>query len=132
MYAVAVAFGVPAERNREFIDAALLDGRTSLAAEPATPRFELVRNPDQPDQFYLNEGYAHEAAFGAHHAGEPSAAFFAAIRDFADGPTWLIRGTQVAGPGASRHLRSSPASVPGPVWPTSLWAVSTSRDGWPS
>ncbi|SHN45231.1 putative quinol monooxygenase [Cryptosporangium aurantiacum] len=95
MYHIAVAFDVPTEHHDKFITAALQDGRDSAANEPGTLRFELIKDPERPERFYLNEAYADEAAFDAHCAGPYFAAFFAVIEPIAEGPTWLVRGTTI-------------------------------------
>ncbi len=98
MYHIAVAFTVPVERRQDFIDAALEDGRDSGVHEPGTLRFELIEDPEDPQRFYLNEAYADEAAFDAHCAGPYFAKFFEIIGEFAEGPTWLIKGATVQDP----------------------------------
>jgi autoinducer 2-degrading protein len=103
MYHIAVYFDVPAERQREFIDAALEDGRESGANEPGTKRFELIKDEDDPDRFYLNEAYADKAAFDVHAAGPYFKKFFDIIGGFAEGPTWLIKGDRVEDPEASQE-----------------------------
>ncbi|WP_035847642.1 putative quinol monooxygenase [Kitasatospora azatica] len=95
MYQIAVAFEIPADRREEFIAAALEDGRNSAADEPGTLRFELVEDAEQPNRFYLNEAYTDEAAFDVHCEGPHFARFFELIKDYAEGPTWLVRGTRI-------------------------------------
>ena len=95
MYHIAVSFDVPPERRQEFIDAALADGRDSAANEPGTLRFELIADGSDPNRFYLDEAYVDEAAFDVHADGPHIKKFFETIGDFADGPTWLIKGTCV-------------------------------------
>jgi autoinducer 2-degrading protein len=95
MYAIAVYFDIPAEHHAAFIAAALEDGRNSGRDEPGTLRFELIRDAENPNRFYLNEAYVDAAAFEAHANGPHFAAFFAHITPYADGPHWLIRGTLV-------------------------------------
>lgn len=95
MYHIAVYFDVPAHRRDEFIAAALEDGRNSAADEPGTRRFELIQDAEQQNRFYLNEAYDDAAAFDAHAEGEHFERFFALIEDFAQGPTWLIKGTRI-------------------------------------
>jgi (4S)-4-hydroxy-5-phosphonooxypentane-2,3-dione isomerase len=95
MHHIAVYFDVPAEHHRAFIEAALEDGRESSANEPGTRRFELIRDNDDPNRFYLNEAYDDAAAFEAHAAGPYFKQFFGVVGDFADGPHWLIQGTRV-------------------------------------
>lgn len=95
MYHVAVYFDVQAERHTDFIAAALEDGRESSANEPGTQRFEVIRDETDPDRFYLNEGYDDLDAFNAHVEGPYLAKFLAEIKDYAVGPTWLIRGNRI-------------------------------------
>jgi (4S)-4-hydroxy-5-phosphonooxypentane-2,3-dione isomerase len=95
MYHVASYFDVPPERHQEFIDAALEDRRDSLANEPGTKRFELIRDEENPNRFSLNEAYDDEAAFEDHKDGPYFKRFFDVIGDFAAGPTSLIKGTRV-------------------------------------
>jgi (4S)-4-hydroxy-5-phosphonooxypentane-2,3-dione isomerase len=98
MYHIAVHFDVPAERREEFVAAALEDGRNSAADEPGTRRFELIESSERPNRFYLNEAYDDEAAFDLHAEGPHFARFFDLIQDFADGPTWLIKGHRIDDP----------------------------------
>lgn len=95
MYHIAVSFDVPSERRQEFIDAALQDGRDSGANEPGTRRFELIADESDPNRLYLNEAYDDEAAFDVHANGPYFKKFFEIIGEFAEGPTWLIKGTRV-------------------------------------
>ncbi|MFJ9517617.1 putative quinol monooxygenase [Kitasatospora sp. NPDC101801] len=98
MYHIAVSFDIPADKRQEFIDAALEDGRLSDRDEPGTQRFELITDAENPNRFYLNEAYDDEAAFDVHCQGEHFAKFFSIIEKFAEGPTWLIKGTRVEDP----------------------------------
>ncbi len=95
MYHIAVSFDIPADRREEFIAAALEDGRDSNREEPGTQRFELIVDSENPNRFYLNEAYDDEEAFDVHCKGAPFVKFFATIDKFAEGPTWLIKGTRV-------------------------------------
>ena len=100
MYHIAVSFEVPAEHHETFITAALEDGRNSAADEPGTRRFELIRDEDDPNKFYLNEAYDDAEAFQVHADGKHFARFFEIISPFAVGPVWLIKGTRVEDPRA--------------------------------
>jgi autoinducer 2-degrading protein len=95
MYHIAVHFDVPAERRDEFIAVAVEDGRDSLANEPGSLRFEVIVDRDDLNRIYLNEAYDDQAVFDRHLDGPYAAKFFAAIDGWADGPTWLIKGTTV-------------------------------------
>lgn len=95
MYHVAVHFDVRPEHRDEFIAAALEDGRNSGADEPGTQRFELIVDEENPNRFYLNEGYADAAAFSEHADGPHFARFFELVKDYVVGPSWLIRGNRI-------------------------------------
>ncbi|WP_216853849.1 putative quinol monooxygenase [Phytoactinopolyspora halotolerans] len=95
MYHIAVYFDVPSERREEFIAAALEDGRNSAKDEPGTVRFELIEDAEQANRFYLNEAYEDADAFDVHVKGPHFARFFEIIEEFADGPTWLIKGNRI-------------------------------------
>ncbi|AXL89206.1 antibiotic biosynthesis monooxygenase [Streptomyces sp. CB09001] len=101
MYHVAVAFDVQPDRHEDFIAACHADARDSAVDEPFTQRFELVKDENDPNRFYLDEVYDDAAAFDKHMAGPHFAKFFERIGDIAEGPTWLIRGTRVVDPTAS-------------------------------
>lgn len=98
MYHIAVYFDVPAQRRDEFIEATLEDGRNSGRDEAGTLRFELIEDAEQPNRFYLNEAYENEEAFDIHAKGPHFARFFQIIGEFAEGPTWLIRGNRIEDP----------------------------------
>ncbi|WP_219091884.1 putative quinol monooxygenase [Streptomyces sp. JJ38] len=95
MYHIAVSFDVPEERRADFVAAALADGRDSAADEPGTLRFELIADSERPGRFYLNEAYEDERAFDLHCEGPHFARFFELIKDYAEGPTWLIKGNRI-------------------------------------
>ena len=69
MYHIAAYFDVPPEHHKTFIEAALEDGRGSGLNEPGTRRFELIRDEDNPNRFYLDEMYDDRAAFDRHCSG---------------------------------------------------------------
>ncbi|MFE9428922.1 putative quinol monooxygenase [Kitasatospora sp. NPDC006697] len=95
MYQVAVAFEVAADRREDFIAAVLEDSRRSTADEPGTLRFELVEDDERPTRFYLNEAYEDEAAFIAHCEGPNFQRFFETVQGYAQGPSWLLRGSLI-------------------------------------
>jgi autoinducer 2-degrading protein len=95
MYHIASSFDVTPEYHQKFIDAALEDGRESVANEPGTVRFELIRDTEEPNRFYLNEVYENAAAFKVHCEGPYYERFFQVIEGFAAGPKGLIKGTRI-------------------------------------
>jgi (4S)-4-hydroxy-5-phosphonooxypentane-2,3-dione isomerase len=95
VYHVAASFEIPSEHHQEFIDAALEDGRKSAANERGTLRFEVIKDSERPNLFYLSEAYRDEAAFKAHCAGPYFQRFFEIIRGFLVKETPLIKGTRI-------------------------------------
>jgi autoinducer 2-degrading protein len=95
MYHVVAAFTVPEEHWQTFIDAALEDGLESQRDEPGVLRFELVRDANDPNRFFLNEAYSSRLTFDMHCAGEPFKKFFATVGPFIDGPEDLVRGDTI-------------------------------------
>jgi len=98
MYNIVSYFDVPANHHQEFIKAGLEDGRESVANETGTLRFEVIKDEENPNRFYLNEAYYNEAAFNIHAKGPYFEKFFEDIGAFADGPHSLIKGTRVEDP----------------------------------
>ena len=66
MFVVTVIFDLQPGRAAEFETAMLAQARNSLDAEVDCLQFDVCRNPDQADQFFLYEIYRNRAAFDAH------------------------------------------------------------------
>ncbi|MEA5362816.1 putative quinol monooxygenase [Amycolatopsis sp., V23-08] len=98
VYQFVVSFTVPPSHHEDFVRLAAKTGQNSLAHEPGSHRFEVVADEENPDLFYLNEVYADVDAFNAHAGGPYFTAFFAEASQYAEGPTWLMRGTLVGAP----------------------------------
>jgi len=96
VYQFLVSFTVQPEHRDDFVRAARRTAHDSLADEPGSRRFEVIADHEDPDLFYLNEVYADVEAFKAHADGPHFGAFFAEASAYAEGPTWLMRGTLVA------------------------------------
>jgi autoinducer 2-degrading protein len=98
MYHIAAYFEVPPDHHEEFIRAALEDGCASVANEPGTKRFELVRDEDiRSNRFYLNEAYDDEAAFERHKSGRYYKRFFEIVDKFVEREEKGGRGDLVKG-----------------------------------
>ncbi|MFC9843817.1 putative quinol monooxygenase [Streptomyces sp. NPDC060223] len=95
MYQFLVSFTVQPEHRDDFVRAAQKTARDSLANEPGSQRFEVLADEENPDVFYLNEVYTDVDAFTAHAGGPHFAAFFAEASEYAQGPTWLMKGNLV-------------------------------------
>lgn len=98
MFQFLVSFTVPPDHHDDFVRLAAKTARDSLANEPGSRRFEVIADVENPDVFYLNEVYADADAFTAHAEGPHFGAFFAEAGTYAEGPTWLMRGTLVGDP----------------------------------
>jgi autoinducer 2-degrading protein len=96
MYQFLVSFTVQPEHRDDFVRVARKAASDSLANEPGSLRFEVIADEEKPDVFYLNELYADADAFNVHASGPSFGAFFAEASGYAQGPTWLMRGTSSA------------------------------------
>ncbi|HHJ1783357.1 TPA: antibiotic biosynthesis monooxygenase, partial [Pseudomonas aeruginosa] len=65
-YHVLVQFDVPSDKREAFAAAGLFDANGSLQSEPGTLRFEVIRDENNRNRFYLDEVYEDEAAFLQH------------------------------------------------------------------
>ncbi|MGI5499649.1 putative quinol monooxygenase [Lentzea sp. CA-135723] len=93
MYQFLVSFTVQPDHREDFVKVARRTAEDSLANEPGSLRFEVIADEENPDLFYLNEVYADVEAFQAHAGGPYFGAFFAEASAYAEGPTWLMKGT---------------------------------------
>ncbi|MBN3724629.1 putative quinol monooxygenase [Burkholderia sp. Ac-20379] len=89
---VLVQFDVPSDKREAFARAAEVDARESLASEPGTLRFDVIRDALNRNRFYLDEVYESEAAFTAHCGNAPFLNFFTEIDAYASGPVVLFKG----------------------------------------
>ena len=55
-YHVLVQFDVPSDKREAFAAAGLFDANGSLQNEPGTLRFEVIRDENNRNRFYLDEG----------------------------------------------------------------------------
>jgi (4S)-4-hydroxy-5-phosphonooxypentane-2,3-dione isomerase len=94
-YHVLVQFDVPSDKRDAFAEAALFDAHGSLAHEPGTLRFEVIRDEHNRNRFYLDEAYESEAAFQRHCENETIQVFFKMIDGYAFGPVFLFKGHRV-------------------------------------
>ncbi|MEM9797397.1 MAG: putative quinol monooxygenase [Pseudomonadota bacterium] len=65
MFAVCVTIEVAPGRMPDFLPAMMENARASLG-EPACHRFDVLTDPDRPDQVFLYELYDDAAGFEAH------------------------------------------------------------------
>lgn len=87
MYHVAAYFDVLPGREKDFIAAALADGRGSLAGEKGTLRFEVVQDDRIVTRFWLNEAYVDRETFERDHKGGVHfKTFMALISEYATFP----------------------------------------------
>ncbi|MFC5802225.1 putative quinol monooxygenase [Streptomyces formicae] len=91
-YHVLVQFDVPPYKREDFVAAGLFDAEGSLANEPGTLRFEVIRDEDNPNRIYLDEVYTSRAAFEEHCRNETIKQFYEMVDSYALGPNFLFKG----------------------------------------
>jgi (4S)-4-hydroxy-5-phosphonooxypentane-2,3-dione isomerase len=95
MYQFLVSFTVQPEHRDDFIRQPARPRATLSRTSPA-PAGSSSSRTGNPDLFYLDEVYTDADAFNAHASGPYFGAFFAEASTYAEGPTWLVRGTSSA------------------------------------
>ncbi len=78
-YAVLVRFRIMPGDMVAFLPLMLANAETSLSAEPGCTRFDVLTDPDHPDEVFLYEIYDDRAAFDAHLASQHFRDFDAAV-----------------------------------------------------
>ncbi|MBB6173839.1 autoinducer 2-degrading protein [Nocardiopsis mwathae] len=91
-YHVLVQFDVPPSKREDFVAAGLFDAEGSLANEPGTLRFEVIRDENNPNRFYLDEVYTSREAFEEHCYNPTIEKFYEMVDSYAYGPTFLFKG----------------------------------------
>jgi quinol monooxygenase YgiN len=66
MLAITVRFHVNPAHRDAFVERVQLQGKESLAREPACRQFDVCRNPQNPLEVFLYEIYDDAAAFAVH------------------------------------------------------------------
>ena len=66
MFSVFVTINIKPGCAEEFNQASLGDAQGSVRDEPGCFRFDILRDVENPDRFYLYEVYRDAAAFDAH------------------------------------------------------------------
>ncbi|MCK5886993.1 putative quinol monooxygenase [Alcanivorax jadensis] len=91
-YHVLVQFDIPPAKRDDFAKAALFDANGSLENEPGTLRFEVIRDENNPNRFYLDEVYESAEAFQQHCENETIKQFYEMVDSYAQGPNFLFKG----------------------------------------
>jgi (4S)-4-hydroxy-5-phosphonooxypentane-2,3-dione isomerase len=78
MYVIAVEFTIHSQHAPTFMPLMLENARNSLQTEPGCRRFDVCRDPSQPERIFLYELYDDRAAFDLHRATAHFKAFDAA------------------------------------------------------
>ena len=81
MFAVVVIFRIKSDRLAEFLPLMQLNARASLNQEPDCHHFDVATDPERPDEVFLYELYADQAAFDHHLAAAHFRAFDAEVSD---------------------------------------------------
>lgn len=78
-YAVCVTFTLHPDKMTAFMPLMIANARTSLADEMGCVQFDVLTDPDRPDEVFLYELYDDRAAFDAHLGTAHFQAFDAAV-----------------------------------------------------
>ena len=85
MYAIFVTINIKDGFADEFAAASLGDGQGSVRDEENCFRFDILRSPDNPNQFYLYEVYANRAAHATHREQPHYVAWRSAVEHMFEG-----------------------------------------------
>lgn len=80
MYVITVDFTIHREHLAAFMPLMLENARISRETEPGCRRFDVCRDPVQPEYVFLYELYVDRAAFDAHLAAAHFKAFDGAVK----------------------------------------------------
>jgi len=80
MYVITVVFTIHPEHLAGFMLLMLENARISRETEPGCRRFDVCRDPAQPEHVFLYELYDDRAAFDAHLAAAHFKAFDGAVK----------------------------------------------------
>ncbi len=82
MHVVTVLFETTLEDAESFREAVLLQARNSLTKEVGCQRFDVCRDPEQANRFFLYEIYDDKAAFDLHLGSDHYRDFDTRTRDW--------------------------------------------------
>ncbi len=85
MYAIFVTINIKDGYADEFAAASLGDGQGSVRDEENCFRFDILRSPDNPNQFHLYEVYANREALDTHREQPHFVAWRSAVEHMFDG-----------------------------------------------
>ncbi|MEM9129304.1 MAG: putative quinol monooxygenase [Pseudomonadota bacterium] len=80
-FAVLVRFQVKPDHMSTFLQLIRENSETSLAEEPGCSRFDVLTDPDRPNQVFLYEIYNDRAAFDLHLTSDHFKQFDSAVID---------------------------------------------------
>ncbi len=95
MYAVVVTFTIKPDANEAFMPLMHNNAQISLSQEPDCHQFDVLTDPDQPNEVLLYELYTDAAAFDVHLASDHFKRFNAETADMVAAKT-VRTFTQVA------------------------------------
>ena len=91
MFAIFVTVNIKPGHVEQFTEASLGDARGSVRDEPGCFRFDILKDPENQNRFYLYEVYADEAAFEAHKEAPHFKEWFSTVEDMLAGDLELIK-----------------------------------------
>ena len=85
MFSIFVTINIKPGCAEEFAQASLADAHGSTRDEPGCVRFDIHKDPANPNRFYLYEVYQDEGAFEAHLQTPHFKKWFSTVEEMFDG-----------------------------------------------
>ena len=84
MFVVTVMFQIKPENLQEFAEAMQANAQFSMDKEPDCLRFDVCKDPEEPNSIFLYEVYSSREAFGLHLEAEHFKKFDAMVADWVE------------------------------------------------
>lgn len=94
MYVVCVTVHVKPENSPQFVEATLVNAR-STRQEPGNVRFDVLQGEDDPNRFFLYEVYRGKEAFTSHQQTSHYLRWREAVKDWMAQPRQGLRYTNL-------------------------------------
>jgi quinol monooxygenase YgiN len=91
MFAIFVTINIKPGYVKEFTQASFGDAQGSVRDEPGCFRFDILKDPQDPNRFYLYEVYRDNAALEAHQNAPHYKKWRSIVEEMFDGDIDLLR-----------------------------------------
>ena len=90
MFAIFVTIDIKPDCVEEFTEASFGDAQGSVRDEPGCFRFDILKDIENPNRFYLYEVYTDEAAFEAHQQTPHFNKWFSTVQEMLVGELQIV------------------------------------------